>query len=108
MTALLALAQFLPTALQLGIAAKPLIETVLGKSSAVTDLERYAHATLQALPALIDTGIDIAGLVSHTQEQVSAMLAEKRGPTDLEWKEQADRINALETEWQAARNTTAG
>lgn len=108
MNALLALAQFLPTMLQLGIAAKPMIETVLGKSSASTDLERYAHATLVALPNLIDAGIDIASLVMHTHDQVKAMLAEGRGPTTDEWQAQADRINALEQEWQAARKTTGG
>lgn len=105
---LIALAQLLPTVLQVGLAAKPLIETVLGKSTATTDVERYAQASLQALPGLIDAGINIVTLVTHTHDQVNLMLAESRGPTDAEWQDQAARISALEQQWQAARNTTGG
>lgn len=105
MNALLALAQFLPTALQLGIAAKPLIETVIGKTSATTDLERYAHATLSVLPNLIDAGVDIFNLVAQTQTQVEQMIKEGRGPTDNEWAEQAARIQALEDAWKQAAQT---
>lgn len=110
MTALLALAQFLPSLLSLGAAAAPLasqlISHVTGNTTATTEVEKYTATILQVLPAAIGAGIDVLAVVQHERAIINGMLNAGRGPTTAEWDAQAVSIEKLEAAWKAASGTT--
>lgn len=45
----------------------------------------YAIQALNVLPGLIAAGIDVVAIVQKTSDDLAAMQAENRDPTDEEW-----------------------
>lgn len=104
MNAILGLLRFLPAALNIGLEIKSVIEQVTGKAVPTNGIEVFAANVMKTLPALIAAGIDVTDAVTRTNDLVRKMIAEKRGPSDEEWADQARRIADLEASLdQAAR-----
>lgn len=53
---------------------------------------------LSSLPALIQAGIDVTGLIQQSSDAIKRMQAEKRDPTPEEWDALNSRIKALRDE----------
>lgn len=102
MSAILGLLRFLPAALNIGLEVKGLIEQTTGKAIPTNGVEVFANQVLVSLPALITAGKDIKDVVTMTNNQVREMIAHERGPTDVEWGEQAARISTLEDQLDQA------
>lgn len=58
----------------------------------------YALQLLGSLPMLIEAGANVVELVKHGEEKISAMVKEKRNPTQAERDELKARIQALRDE----------
>ena len=104
MNAILALLQYLPAALNIGLEVKGIIEQTNGKAIPNNGAAVFASQVLKTLPALIEAGQDITKVVTETNTMVQKMVAENRGPTDAEWADQAARIAHLEQELDKAAN----
>jgi len=58
----------------------------------------YALQLLNALPQLVQAGIDITAAVSSAKSKLELMQSENRNPTEAEWQELNDSISALRKE----------
>ena len=61
----------------------------------------YALELLTSLPGLINAGAQVVDLIQNGQAKLKAFDAEKRDPTDSEWKELNDSIAAKRKELHA-------
>ena len=50
------------------------------------------------VPALIEAGRDVGGILKATGEKIVVMIQEKRPPNEQEWAEMNDMIAALRAE----------
>lgn len=104
---LIALAQALPAILQVGAPiAATLIDHMTTTAVPQSGLERFISIALAAMPTAIRLGQDVTDDATRLSTQVSTMLAEKRGPTDAEWADQANRIAAKDGRLDRAARTT--
>lgn len=65
------------------------------KTSNITSLLAYTLEILEALPVLINQGIDIYDLLVTSNAQIKKMQQENRNPTDAEWEALNDLIKTL-------------
>lgn len=61
----------------------------------------FALKLLTNLPALIQAGVEVTQIVTRSREQITAMQAEDRGPTDAEWDQLNAEIDRLRGELHA-------
>ncbi len=60
-----------------------------------------ATSVLQLLPALLQAGIDVMGILQSTNAVISKAQAENRDPTDAEWNALDTQISGLRAQLNA-------
>lgn len=65
----------------------------------------FALQLLQALPQLVQAGVDVTSAITRGREQLEAMRAENRAPSAAEWDELNERIRGLRSQLHAGDTT---
>lgn len=68
----------------------------------------YALQLLQALPQLIQAGVEVTGLITKARDALQSMSDEARAPTPDEWQALDDEIAKLRGELHQGEGDTTG
>lgn len=98
---ILAVAQALPGLVQTGFSIFDLVKHT-GNITPQTPTEDFALEMMKSLPTMLSAGVDVLGYTTIARDLLRKMTAEKRGPSQDEWKEQRTRRDMLDSNYDRA------